>query len=133
MVEEPIIARLLAAVAVAALVSTRVYPVSRLQGSALPAITVQRIDGAPLLTDEGASGLENPRIQIDCWGSSYGSAKTVARAVVANINAFDGTLSGVNIPLIELEAERDMPREAGANANEYLFRTSLDFQIWRSS
>lgn len=133
MVEERIIAKLLAASGVTALVSTRVYPVARPQGSTLPAVTLQRIDGAPLLTDEGDSGLENPRIQLDCWGTTYASAKAVARAVIAALNAFDGTLTGVNIPLIELEAERDMPRESGTNVNEYLFRTSLDFLVWRSS
>lgn len=133
MVEERIIAKLLAASGVTALVSTRVYPVARPQGSTLPAVTLQRIDGAPLLTDEGDSGLENPRIQLDCWGTTYASAKAAARAVIAALNAFDGTLTGVNIPLIELEAERDMPRESGTNVNEYLFRTSLDFLVWRSS
>lgn len=132
MVEERITAKLLAATAVKALVSTRIFPVSRTQGSALPAVTLQRIDGAPLLADDGDSGLENPRLQIDCWGKSYTEAKTVARAVVAELNAFDGELSGVHIPLIELEAERDMPRESGANSSEYLFRTSLDFLVWRS-
>lgn len=131
MVEEAIIAKLLASAGVLALVSSRVFPVSRPQGSALPAVTIQRIDGAPILSDEGNSELENVRLQIDCWGSKYTDAKKAARAVIAELNAFAGTLSGVYIPLIELEAERDMPRE-GATAQEYLFRTSLDVSVWRS-
>jgi hypothetical protein len=127
--EEEIIAKLLATSGVSLLVAARVYPVSRPQGSALPAITLGRISGAPLYADDGETGLETSRVQIDCWGATYTSAKTVARAVVASLSAFVGSSCGVDFKYVLLDAERDI-RESGANSEEYPFRTSLDFIVW---
>lgn len=132
MIEESIIGALLADMSVKAVISNRVFPVSRPQGTALPAITVFRVDGAPLQADEGPVGLEPVRMQIDCWAKTYSDAKTAARAVIAALNGFDGIMGASTVPLIELDAERDMPREGGTNAAEYLFRVSLDFQVWVS-
>jgi hypothetical protein len=133
MIEEAVISYLLDNMGVKAVVGNRVFPVSRPQGSSLPAITAHRIDGAPLQADEGLLGLEPVRMQFDCWGANYSAAKTAARAVISAINAFDGNMGSVAVSLVELEAERDLPRETGINASEYLFRTSLDFTIWHSS
>ena len=127
--EEAFIAHLLAASGVTAIASTRVYPFSRLQGSAFPAVTVQRISGAPLYADDGEVGLENVRMQVDCWATTYASAKTLGRAVTAAFSAFDGTVSGVEFQFVTLENEHD-ERETGANAAEYVYRTSLDFEVW---
>lgn len=127
--EEAFIAHLLAASGVTDIASTRVFPFSRQQGSALPAITVQRISGAPLYADDGETGLENVRMQVDCWAMTYGSAKLLGRAATDAFSAFSGTVSGVEFQFVTLEAERD-EREVGANAAEYLYRVSLDFEVW---
>jgi hypothetical protein len=127
--EEALIAYLLAGAGVVELVEARVFPGSRPQRSALPSIVFARVDGAPLYADEGEVGLEDSRIQIDCWGDTYKSAKLTARAVIARLSAFDGTVSGVAFQYVMLDAERDF-RENGSNAAEYLFRTSLDFIVW---
>jgi len=131
-VEEALIAYLLAATAVSTLVGTRVVPYSLLQGSSLPAVTVQRISGAPLYADDGETGLENPRFQIDAWALTYSQAKTLARAVKDTLSAFAGTTGGVLFQYIMLENEQDL-REGGANAAEYRYRTSLDFIVWNSN
>jgi hypothetical protein len=127
--EEAMIAKLLATTAVTDLVSTRVYPGSVPQASTMPAIVVNRISGTPIYTDDGESGLQTARLELDCWGETYSSAKTVARAVIAALSGFVGTVDDVDVRNTLLDAERDF-REGGGNAAKYLFRTNLDFIIW---
>jgi hypothetical protein len=126
--EEAIIARLLADSGVAAIVATRVFPGSRPQGSALPAAVLNRISGGPEYADDGEVGLEQGRMQIDCWAATYGEAKLLARAVTACLSAFEGTINTTTFEFIELENERDL-REGGGNSADYPFRTALDFVV----
>jgi hypothetical protein len=126
--EEAVIARLLADSGVAAIVGTRVFPGSRPQGSALPAAVLNRISGGPLYADDGEVGLEQGRIQVDCWAETYTAAKTLARAVTAALSAFDSTVGTTTFEFIELENERDL-RDGGSYAASYPFRTALDFVV----
>lgn len=128
-VEEAIINELLDTSAVTALTAQRIFPMSRRQGTTLPAVTVQMISRNIPYCDEGEVGLTEDRLQVDCWGATYSSAKAVARAVVEKLSAFDGSPSGVEIQFAMLEDERDS-REGGSGAESYLFRTSLDFIVW---
>ena len=127
--EEDIRTRLLATSGVTALVGQRVYCGSRPQGAVLPDVIINRISGAPIYTDDGESGLAEARLEIECWGTTYASAKNVARAVIASLSAFFGTVGDTTFQYILLDAERDL-REGGANSSEYLFRTQLDFNCW---
>ena len=127
--EEALIARLLADSGVAAVVGTRVFPGARPQASALPAIVLNRISGGPEYADDGEVGLEQGRIQIDCWAATYSEAKLLARAVTACLSAFEGTVGGTTFQFIALDIERDL-REGGSNADAYPFRTALDFLVW---
>jgi hypothetical protein len=79
-------------------------------------------------SDDGEDGIEEARIQLDCWGTTYSSAKTVARAVKTALSAFDGIVSGVRFRYITLGLEHDI-QETGANSASYPFRTSLDFVV----
>ncbi len=130
--EAALIARLLGTAGVASLVGARVYPGSRPQGDQLPGIVLNWISGAPVYTDDGEAGLSSARVQIDCWGDTYSSAKDVAQAVRASLSAFLGTVSGVTFQNILIEDERD-DREKGLNDAEYLYRTNIDFIIWYES
>ncbi len=129
MMEEALIAKLLATSGISSIVSTRVYPGSLPQGGPRPAITVNRISGAPLYADDGEVGLEDARVQVDCWADTYTGAKLLARAVRDCLSAFAGSVSGVNFRNIMVDAERDL-REGGGNSAEYPFRVSLDFIVW---
>lgn len=126
--EEALIAKLLATTAIAALVGTRIYPGAKPQGSALPAIVCNLISALPSYSDDGEDGIREDRIQIDCWAETYTAAKLTARAVVAALSAFQGTVSGITFQYITLDLEHDLT-ESGANAADYPFRTSLDFNV----
>ncbi len=127
--EAAFIGILTAAAGVSAIVGTRVYPQSRPQGSLYPSLTCTRISGGPLYDDDGEVGLENARIQVDCWAEDYGAAKDLARAVRGVLSAFEGVAGSVDFRYIMLDDERDL-RESGGNVAEYPFRTVLDFNVW---
>lgn len=127
--EADIIALMLASVPLTALVSGRIWPVSRPQNSALPGVTVTRISGAPSYADDGETGLLDARIQIDCWGSSYATVAAVADAVTAHLSAMaDVTQGGTIFVLIMIDDRRDM-RESGTDQAEYIYRTLVDLAV----
>ncbi len=124
--EADLIAKLLASSGVTALVSTRINWKRRPQGSALPAIVLHKISGTPDVTHGGASGLRVSRIQADCWGASYGSAKAVARAIESAITAQTFTQGSTRFDVILIDSERD---DTSDESNTPLFRTSLDLIV----
>jgi hypothetical protein len=123
--EANLIAKLLATAGVTALVSTRINWSRRPQGSALPAIVLHRIDGAPDYHHAGASGLVQSRVQVDCWAASYGAAKAIARAVETAVTAQTFTQGATRFDVILIADERD----STFDETTPLFRTSLDLMI----
>jgi hypothetical protein len=123
--EAALIAKLLAATGVTALVSTRINWSRRPQGAALPCIVLHRVSGLPDVHHAGASGLVVSRVQVDCWGASYGSAKAVARAVETAITAQTFTQGATRFDVILIDSERD----DSTDETTPLFRTSLDLMV----
>lgn len=123
--EPALIAKLLATAGVTALVSTRINWGRRPQGSPLPCIVLTRIDGAPDVHHGGRSGLVSSRVQVDCWGESYGAAKGVARAVETAVTAQTFTQGAIRFDVILIADERDSTFDEVTP----LFRTSLDLMI----
>jgi hypothetical protein len=124
--EAALIAKLLATSGVTALVSTRINWSRRPQGEALPSIVLTRISGQPDVHHGGASGLVESRVQADCWGSTYKTAKDVARAVQTAITAQGFTQGTIRFDVILLDSERDDTFDESGVA---YFRTSLDLMI----
>jgi len=129
--EEAITAALLADPGLAALAADRVTWGLRQQGSALPAVVLMRVDGAPVYCDDGETGLFSGRLQVDCWGATYASAKTLARAVKALLSGARFTQGGVEFQAVWIELEQDL-YEQGTGSEPDLYRTSIDFGIWHS-
>jgi len=127
--EAALIAKLLASTGITALVSTRINWSRRPQGEALPAIVLHRIDGTPDVHHGGASGLGVSRVQVDCWGASYGSAKAVARAVEAAVTAQTFTQGVIRFDVILIADERD----STSDETTPIFRTSLDLMVYHAN
>lgn len=128
--EADLIALLLARPAVTGAAGDRITPLARKQGAALPAIVMQRIGGGPEYADDGEAGIQGARMQIDCWGETYASAKDLSGLVISELSALADVIEGATTFLyIVLEEVRDL-RESGVNQAEYLYRTSLDFLVW---
>lgn len=127
--EGALIGYLKADAGITAIVSDRVYPLRRLQGSDYPAVMVTRVSGAPLYAEDGEVGLQSARVQVDSWAMNYTQAKDLAQLVRSRISAFSGVHSGINFSYIMLDEERDLS-ESGANAAEYPTRIAMDFIVW---
>jgi hypothetical protein len=67
--------------AIAALVSTRVYPLRLPQDASLPAVVYQRISGERVRSHDGPSGLGRGRFQISSWDDDYAGAKSLAEQI----------------------------------------------------
>lgn len=125
-----LIGYILADAPIVAIVDDRVQPGRRPQSDPLPALTLVQVSGNPEYADDGDAGLQSVRIQIDCWADSYGAGDALADLVVAALSAVrDVTQGGTTFRYIMLDNRQDLS-ESGANASEYLFRTSVDFTIW---
>lgn len=126
--EEEFRAILLAHPAIADLVGDRVDWGLHPQGAPYPAIILNVVSGSDGQTMNGSNGLFQGRIQVDCDGFSYQSAKAVARAVRALLHCYRGG----GFRLVTWVSTRD-GREGGSNEVERLSRVSMDFTVaWRA-
>lgn len=123
--EETFVALLLAHPPLSSLVATRIKWSARLQGTPLPAVVMFRVGGRRDTVMDGASGLVESRVQIDCYGRTYTEAKQVARAVIGVVNGARYPEQG--LAGLFLDAERDT--HEGEDPDP-VFRTSLDVRVW---
>lgn len=72
---------------VASLVSTRITPLLRTQDLALPAVTIRRITTSPINTLNDDAGMDDNRVQVDSWASTYAIAYATAQACRRAITA----------------------------------------------
>ena len=110
-----------------ALVGQDVTPSVRLQATGLPAVVITRVSGARDYHMEGPSGLTRSRMQIDCYGSTWPQAKSVARAVIARLSGFNGKATASVIRSAMLDSERHFFEGEDPEA---VHRFSLDFDVW---
>lgn len=120
--EEALKAALLASSGVTALCGDRIDFGGNAQGAAYPRMVLWTIGDAEGMTLDGPDGLSVGRVQVDCYGLTYGDAKRLSRAVRATLDGY----SGNGFQGVFLAGTRDT-REGGANEAERPFRTSLDF------
>lgn len=107
-----------AAAPVVALVGTRISPLIRAQGLTLPAITLQRITLIPSNTFAGNGGLDDTRLQVDCWDATYDGARALAIAVRA---AFDAAQVRM---IIEQESTSRLDPPTG------MYWITQEYQLW---
>lgn len=120
--EEALRAVLIGHAPISALVGSRVDWGKRPQGKGLPAIALTNVNDGPVNHTLDGPGPSLARVQIDCFGASYGSAKAVARAVRAHLDAYsDATFMG-----IFLAGARDLTSDDGV---ETIHGVTLDFFV----
>ncbi len=129
--EKALIGFMLTDTALAALVGNRIDWQKRPQGDALPSISLQRVSGGRDYSMQGATGLVQSRVQIDCWGETYVSTLDVARAVRDLLSGIRRNIGNLQLQGAFIDSERhDFEKEG--NAAEGFHRISMDFQIWHS-
>lgn len=96
-----------------------------------PRAVLQVISGDADTTNEGPSGLESARVQIDSYGESYASAKDLSTAILAVLSGYRGVVAGVRIHGGFVDSKRDLPASDNGEV-KHLFRRSADILIWHS-
>lgn len=126
-IEESLVAKLLATAAVTALVGARIEPLVLSQGATLPAIVYQRISGPRVRSHSGPSGLAHPRIQFTCWGSTYLQAKSVAKALRQTFDGFKDLAASPAIGGLFVENDLDDYEE-----ETQTYQVIVDVIAWHS-
>jgi len=116
-VEQQIYSVLAADSAVAALVGTRIHPILLPQNVIMPAISYQRITTVPQNGLQGHHSIDQVRVQVDSWASTYAGAKSLAAAV--RVAMYLTPLFALTV--MELD---DYDHE------EKIYRVIQDFSIW---
>ena len=93
----------------------------------LPAITLFKISPGRDWTMDGPDGLDEPRVQFDCWAERKDVAVALARALLAEMEQ-PRTVDGWRFHEASLELERwTIDEDAGGAA---LFRVQMDFTFF---
>ena len=115
---------LLAAPAVTAVVSTRVYPVEADQGARLPAIVVDIVSERDSRHLSGADQFPVARVQIQCLGRTPAAADKLAGVVIATLQDLVGTFAGR-----QCEFSRADSYYSDASDNRSVYRVLTDFYV----
>jgi len=129
--EESLISLLLAHAPLSSLTGTRIHWLRAPQGVEKPYVTLQVISGIPDVSHSGPNGLVAGRVQADCYGTSYNSAKAVARAVTGRLSGYKGMPTPPGTTIFDgvfKDSERDGYDDE--ESPDKLFRVSMDFIIW---
>lgn len=126
--EEVLRSKLLATAAVSALVGARVDWGIRSQGATMPAVVLHQVSGVPQMNLAGPSGWSSDRIQVDCWGRTFKSARDLADAVSTALHGLRETLSGIRVRIFVIGRRSDDDSDDVGP----VFRTSLDLMVWHA-
>jgi hypothetical protein len=102
--------------ALAAMVSTRIYPVIAPQDVTDPYVTYQRVSGERVIDFGGASNLEQPHYQVSGYADDYLESQNMAEPIIVAMMAATG-FSVTSISFLPDEEENAM------------YSVSLDFGI----
>ena len=106
---------------------TGVYPVTIPEDPILPAVSYRIISSTDTPTLDDPLGTTKARVQIECWGETYGAAVQLRNVVTAAIAGYRGSLSGTAIKNILRvttgDVFADVPRQ---------FTAKVDFYIWHN-
>lgn len=112
--------------AITSLVDRRISWAIRPQSQTVPDIVLFTVDGRPEYDDEGDAGISQARIQVDCRGSSWLTARQVSDAVKTRMR-IEFSTGGVEFQSVSCEDEQDSFERDAADVG--LFRVRLDFLI----
>lgn len=120
---EVVLAALKADASVTAIVgggtSARISPLIKAQNITMPAVTLQRTSTTPTNSIDPSphTGLDQTRVQIDCWADSYAGARALASACRT-------ALQNAGHPCVGEFDNYDPETDPG------LYRLTLDFSVW---
>lgn len=129
--EEDLIARLVADAGVSAVVGAGVSWFERNRDDALPVLVLTKVSPGRDYAHDGPDGLDGPRVQFDCLGSTGDEALALKRAVVACMEQ-PATVGNTLFHNAFLEGETWIP-QGEQDGGEPLFQLSLDFIFYHQA
>ena len=93
------------------------YGVNKSQTISVPYIVIQRVASVPNVSLQGASDLQNTRMQVDVYAKTVAEVDTLVRQIAA---AFAASII-TNVPVLSVDLFEPETK---------LFRTTKDFSIW---
>tara|TARA_R100000995_G_scaffold17540_1_gene6965 strand:+ start:3000 stop:3401 length:402 start_codon:yes stop_codon:yes gene_type:complete len=112
------------------LVSSRIYPQRRPQGTALPAIIYSNIFDHETESLQTQSGLRRARMSVEVLATTYSGVKSLRNAVESALINYTGTTSGATIKSLRLESSVDQDEDLNPGSEFGAYRIILDFIIW---
>lgn len=120
-------AYLLSKTAITDLIETRIYPLHLPQSPQFPAITFQVVGTTGINTLDAPMSLIGTTIQIDSWANTHIDVKSLAGAVRAILNGYQGLLSTKKAQDIVYKNEVDL-RDPETNK----FRVVQFYEVWHT-
>lgn len=111
---------------VAAVGHNRVYWVKVPQGAVLPYVRLQTVSDPPELDLDGETEARETRVQADCFGADYATARAQTKAIKDDATA-PATVGGVIFGRTVVEGPRDLGEDI---ATTFIFQLSMDLLIW---
>lgn len=113
-------------------VAARVYPVVAPQEVVTPYVLYHLIDTTRKLThdDRGYTGtLATHRFQVEVWAATYSEGKTIASAILQNLNGLTGTL-GTGVNQVTVRAVLADGEQTDFQPDFSLYRLMSDYLVW---
>lgn len=133
MIVEAVIELLLADPATAALVSNRIFPRFMPDGVTFPALVVTKATGIGSYDLAGDAGVEDARVQVDCYSDQgEGSVIGLRNAVRRLLSGFKGgpTSSPCSIVSSFVINDLDLSEPNSERTGPRLKRRMIEFRIW---
>lgn len=103
----------------------RVYPLIAPQEKRFPYIVYTVVSIDPDDSKDGVSKLDNFIVQVSCFGENYNQTATLAGNVRTALDRYTGTINGVEVDGVRLEASR----EDVEDETKVVYHISQDFKV----
>lgn len=133
-IEEGVRSILLANSGVTDLISTRVFPWLRQQGTSLPAVVYTLDNTEPQQSLGGYDGLTRASLTINSIADRYGDAKSLASAVRTALNGYTGTpTNGHPIKSLVHDNDTGIVEDSAIGNDRGVSIIESEYIIWYSS
>lgn len=133
MIESDLAQYLIGATNTFAVAEDRVYPTRKppksLSPVTYPFVTFFKVTGRADHTHDAVDGLRFPIFQINCWGKTYKAAKTLAEAVVADLDNYADAMGDTVKAVFLLDDEADISEPALGVDTDTPYGVRLDFRV----
>jgi len=110
------------------LIATRIYSRLMPQKPTLPLLVYNKISNPRVYSQDGDSGLENPRYQFDVWADDPDSAEQIADILIGILSGYKGAMGDETVGASFVENDED-----GYDAETGLYRVMVEVVFWKES